>query len=175
MAVDKAKAILRGYARNEADERRLRAAGVRTIYRADKGEVIGKFKMRHGELLGVVDSLRAFGEAKGAMVAATKAMAAFGAAIVDIDTGLRSDRDGAEMLYQATTLRNLSAAAALAMQGASVKARTKGRLSETQARRVWKDGRYSVAEALELMTGWSQRAAYQHFGKRDVGAGRRPR
>lgn len=170
-----ATAIRRGYARNESDAIRLKAAGIKTIYRGDKGETLGKFRMRPGELLAAVGGLKAFGEAKGAMVAATKLMASWGAAIVDVDTGLRSDRDGAEMMFEATKLRNLSPAAAATMQAASVKARVNGRMAENQARRIWKDSRYSVAEAIEIMVGWSQRAAYTTFGKRDIGAGRHPK
>lgn len=175
MANPTANTICRGYARNEADERLLRAANVKTIYRGDKGETLGKFRMRSGEILFVIDGLKAFGDAKSAMVAATKLVNSWGAAIVDVGSGLRSDRDGAEMLFEATKLRNLSPAVAKAMQKASAKTRTNGRMPDNQARRIWKDSRYSVAEAIELMHGWSQRAAYTTFGKRDIGAGRRPK
>lgn len=174
MANGTANAMLRGYARHERDEKRLRATGIKTIYRADKGETLGKFKMRAGELLFVVDGLKAFGEAKSAMVAATKLMASWGAAIVDMDTKLRSDRDGAEMMFEATKLRNLSPAAAKAMQRASVMARTADQMPDAPARRIWFDSRYSVADAIVLM-GCSQRAAYDRFGPRNLGAGRRPK
>ena len=61
--------IVRGFAKNQREEDALRDYGVTTIYRADRGEVLGKFRMRRGELLGVVN-LRAFGPARRDMVAA---------------------------------------------------------------------------------------------------------
>src|ERR1700730_13587256 len=98
MSHPQASGIIRGYARDKKDEARLRAAGVKTIYRADKGETPGKFKMRKGETLGVVDGLLAFGNAKSDMVAGVKLVHSWGASVRDAETGLCSRSDGAEMM-----------------------------------------------------------------------------
>lgn len=164
----------RGFAASATDEKRLRALGVRTIYRGDKGEVVGKFKMRRGELLGVVNGLRAFGEARRDMAAATKAVHAWGAAIIDAETGLRSDRDGVEMLSQSLAPRRPSDAYRAA-QAASVASRVKGRMPDRQALVIWRNPKLSVVEAIELMHRWSQATAYKRLGRRDVPAGRRPK
>jgi len=163
----------RGYARNQAEEAKLKSWGVKVVYRADKGETIGKFRMRSGETLAVTGGLRVFGETRGLMNEAVKAIKACGAVILDIDSGLRSDTDGVEMLHTALLPPVMTPDFLAAMQKASVEARIKGRMPESKARRIWFDGRYSVAEKLELMTKWSRRAAYATFGKTDAGVGRR--
>lgn len=168
--------ISRGFARNAKDEARLREVGIKTIYRQDKGEQIGKFQMRRNELLGVVDGLRAFGTARRDMVAAVKLVHGMGAAIVDAEyPELRSDRNGAAMLDKALAKFIPTPEQAAAMQEASVKARTKGRMADRTALAIWRNPKFSVHEAVALMTGWSQSAAYQKLGKRDVPAGRRPK
>lgn len=163
--------IARGFARNEREAEQL--SGITTIYRADKGETLRKFKMRPGELLGVVN-LRVFGETRYGMVAAVKAIHEMGAAIVDL-AGLRSDRDGAEMLDKALVKFVPSAAHAREMQRRSVLARTTGRMGKRDALIIWRNPRFSTYEALDLMRGWSQRAAYLNLGPRLIGPGRRPK
>ena len=176
MKSPKATAPERGFARNAADEKRLKLAGVRLVYRNDKpSEEWGKWRMRQGELLGVVDGLRAFGDNPGPINDAIKLVRSWGAAVIDVETGLRSDLDGVEMLHAALLPRFMTPDFLAEMQKKSVTARTEGRMSESKARRIWFDGRYSVAEKLALMTKWSRRAAYAKFGKTDAGPGRRTR
>lgn len=164
---------IRGYARNAADEKRLRDAGVKTIYRADKGETPGRFKMRKGELLGVVDGLRAFGEARRDLIAAERMIHGWGAVIADVETGLRSDRNGIEMMARALG-PNRPSAEFKEMQAKSVRERVKGRMPKREALAIWRNPKLSVREAIELMKGWTQTTAYNQLGKRDVPAGRRP-
>ena len=170
----KVTGISRGYAASLSDEKRLRALGVKTIYRGDKGETFGKFKMRKGERLGVVNGLLAFGSARREMVAAVKAVHAWGATIVDAETGLRSDKDGVEMMDLALAPRRPSDQYR-AMQAAGVRERVKGRMGKREALIIWRNPKLSVKEAIELMHKWSQATAYKQLGKRDVPAGRRPK
>lgn len=163
--------IARGYARNEREEQRLREAGIKTIYRGDRGEILGKFRMRKGELLGVVN-LRAFGTARKDMVAAVKQVHKWGAAVVSLD-GLRSDRDGAEMLDKALVKFVPTAEHAKEMQRRSVLARTEGRMSMRDAQSIWRNPRLTTLEAIDLMRGWSERRAYDKLGPRGVVVGRR--
>lgn len=166
--------IARGYARNEREEQRLKEAGITTIYRGDRGEVLGRFRMRPGELLGVVN-LRAFGTSRRAMVEAIKQVHAWGAVIVDVgaDHLLRSDRDGAEMLDRALVKFVPSAEHAKEMQRRSVLARTDGRMSMRDAQSIWRNPRLTTLEAIDLMRGWSERSAYAKLGQRGVVVGRR--
>ena len=165
-------AVARGFARNSADERRLKTAGVKTIYRADKGEMPGKFKMRRGELLGVVDGLLAFGTAKRDWTAAEKLVHSWGAVIFDVETKLRSDQNGATMFDYALRPRRPSETYQ-AMQAASVEKRTKdGRVGKRAAERIWRNQRLSVKEKVDL-TGWPQATLYNTFKKTNVPAGRR--
>lgn len=175
-------AIVRGFARDEKDENRLLAAGVKTIYRGDKGEILGKFKMRDKELLGVVDGLRAFGTTRSEMISAVKLMKSWGAAIIDAETKLRSDADGAEMLDDGLTKFHGEAKMpggsrqARLMQTKSVEIRTKGRMPRHEAEIIWKDtGAFTLPQALALMNGWSQSSAYRVLGDRGAKPGRRER
>lgn len=165
--------IVRGYAATKADKERLAAAGVRVIYRAYDGETLDRFKMRKGELLAVVGGLRAFGEARRDMVDAVKRVHATGAAILDLDTNLRSDRDGVEMLHRALSPKGPSAEFAAEMQAKSVRVRVKGRMDKRSALTIWRNPKFSTAEAIELMSKWTQATAYKQLGRRDVPAGRR--
>ena len=166
--------ISRGYARNAKDEARLRAKGVKIIYRADKGETLGQFKMRQGEYLGVVDGLKVFGDGKREMVAGVRKVHELGATIIDVETDKCSRRDGAEMLVDAIAPLRPSDEYK-SMQAASVRERVKGRMDKRTALTIWRNPKLSVGEAIELMTKWTQATAYKRLGKRDVPAGRRPK
>ena len=166
--------IHRGYAANGADEKRLREAGVKVIYRGDKGEPIGRFRMRSGELLGVVNGLRAFGDARREMVSAVTEIHLQGAVIIDAEIGLRSDKNGVEMLNLALAPRRPSDDYRKA-QAAGVANRTKGRMGKREALIIWRNPKLSVRECIELMHKWSQATAYKQLGRRDVPAGRRPK
>lgn len=165
--------IARGYARNEREEQKLREARIAIIYRGDRGEVLGRFKMRPGELLGVVN-LRAFGSARRDMVEAIRQVHKWGAAVVDLN-GLRSDRDGAEMLDRALVKFVPSAEHARELQRRSVLARTEGRMHKRDAQSIWRNPRLTTLEAIDLMRGWSERSAYNVLGPRGVVVGRRPK
>jgi hypothetical protein len=167
--------IARGFARNSADEKRLRAAGVKTIYRADKGELPGnrqgQFRMRKGELLGVVDGLLAFGGAKRDWTDAETLVHGWGAAIYDVERKQRSDQNGALMFDYANRPRRPSETYK-AMQAASVESRTEGRMGKRAAEKIWRNQRLSVKEKVDL-TGWPQATLYNTFKKTNVPAGRR--
>jgi len=156
--------ITRGYARNESDSKRLKAAGVKTIYRADKGETLDRFKMRAGEFLGVVDGLRAFG-GKRDIGQAVKLVHSWGAIVIDAETGLQSRHDGVEMMRQALAPQ-LKPGRAEEMQALSVKSRLNdGRVSERKAKMIWRNLSFTITEAVEL-TGWPQSTLYFEFGPR---------
>lgn len=176
----KAITIIRGFARNAADEARLKAAGVAKIYRQDKpAEQWGKWRMRRGEALGVVDGLRAFGTTRGAMMDALRKVHGWKAVIRDAETGERSDVNGAEMLDRG--LSKVVAAArgpdterARAMQAKSVKARKDdGRMPARQAAYMWKHRPDLSNEEIAEATGWPWRTLHNKFKSRGLPRGRR--
>ena|ERR1019366_264873 len=161
-----ATGITRGYAANAADEKALKASGVKTIYRGDKGETLGKFKMRKGEALGVPRGYPTFGTARSDWTKAEEMVHSWGAFIVDIPTGLRSDRNGARMFANALSPPRPTETYK-AMQAASVEARTEGRMSWRRAEKIWFNGKLKLAEKVELI-GIPQATLYNHFGKTTV-------
>ena len=159
--------ITRGYARDQKDFDRLKAAGVKTIYRADKGETLDKFRLRAGETLGVVDGLRAFGKHSAKMRDAVKTVHGWGASIVDVDSGLNSRSDGVEMHAKATIPASLmTPERAREMQEASAKKRTDGRWSPADAKRAWHSGAIKDGDEFKALTGWPPSTAYNKFGPR---------
>jgi hypothetical protein len=169
---------IRGYARNEKDAKRLEAAGLlpRQIYRADKGQTLDKFKMRQGEYLGVVDGLLAFGKGRRDIGAAVKTIHLWGAAVLDVETGCRSNQHGVKMLNAALDPPKPSAEymAELARQKAEKRRDANGVMSKRDAIVHWRNPKLSVKEAIDLMHGWKTANAYKVLGRRDVPAGRRP-
>jgi hypothetical protein len=169
----------KGYARNSRDEERLIAAGLRErqIYLEGRGnESFGKWKMRKGEELGVVNGLRALGDSRQQIVARVSQVHQWGAVVVDAETGKRSDRHGVEMLDEALARikgERTIGSRAKDMQAASVKARTKGRMPQREAMAIWRDPALTGGEAIQKMTGWERGTAYKTFGKRGVPVGRR--
>ena len=169
----------RGYARDAKDEKRLIAAGVpaRSIYREDRGaEQFGQWKMRTGETLAIVNGLHAFGETRKAMMAALDKVESWGAVIVDVETGLRSDKNSAKLLDLGIRKRNgglsMKDGQAEEMQEASVRARLKGRMPIRSAKARWMNPELTTKQALKQMRGWSQGTAYRAFGKRGTPPGR---
>jgi len=157
-----ATGIARGYATSAADEKALKAAGIKTVYRGDKGETPGKFKMRKGELLGVPRGLLTFGPARADWTAAEEIVHSWGAAILDLATGLRSDRNGAKMFgYALNPPRPTETYQA--MQAASVEARVGGRMSRRRAEKIWFNDKLKIKEKVEL-TGIPQATLYNMFG-----------
>jgi hypothetical protein len=169
----------RGYARNAKDEKRLIDAGVpaRSIYRQDRGaEQFGQWKMRKGETLAVVNGLYAFGVTRKAMMAALDQVQKWGAVIVDVETGHRSDNGSAKLLDLGLRRRHgelaMKDGQAEEMQEASVLARLKGRMPIRNAKVFWMNPELTTKQALHRMRGWSQGTAYRAFGKRSVPSGR---
>ncbi len=170
----------RGYARNTKEEQQLIAAGLKpdAIYLEGRGaERLGRVGMRSGELLATVDGLRALGSGRQEIVDAVKRIHKVGAAVVDIETGERSDRDGVEMLHSALMRirgeRVMPPGKAEAMQALSVQVRTDGRLPHNAALVPWRNPLLSTAQAIQEMPGWTSTTAYRTFGPRGVPAGRR--
>jgi hypothetical protein len=169
----------RGYARDARDEKRLVAAGVpaRSIYREDRGaEQWGKWKMRAGETLAIVDGLHAFGKTRKGMMAALDLVESWGAVIVDVESGLRSDKNSAKLLDLGLRKRHGELAMvpgqAESMQEASVLARLRGRMPFRSAKVRWMNPELTTKQALKQMRGWSQGTAYRAFGKRGTPPGR---
>jgi len=50
-----------------------------------------------------------------------------------------------------------------------------GVMGVREATIIWRNPKFSVAEAIDLMPGWRPATAYKVLGKRDVPAGRRPK
>jgi hypothetical protein len=172
--------IVRGYARDEKDAKRLIAKGLkeRQIYRRDHNEELGHFKMRRGELLGVVDGFRVFGDSRSEIMKAVRLIQSWEAVAIDVESGERSDRNGAEMLDRGLSKRVAEermpgGKRARDMQAASVKARVNGRMPEREALKFWRDATLTGPQALACMTKWSYRAAYDKLGKRNLPPGRR--
>lgn len=170
---------VRGYARHEKDAKRLEAAGLlpRQIYRADKGQTLDKFKMRPGEFLGVVDGLLAFGKGRRAIDAAVKLVHSWGATVLDVETGRNSRDSGVQMLNEALDPPKPSPEymAELARQKAVQRRKDNGVMGAREATIIWRNPKFSVAEAIDLMHGWKAANAYKVLGRRDVPAGRRPK
>src|ERR1035437_1458769 len=169
--------ITRGYARNERDEKRLIAAGVKKIYREDRGvEQWGNWKFRKGETLGVVNGLLAFGTNRRAMMKALDMAAAWGAGVVDVETGYRSDNGSAKLLDLGLAKRHgemaMKPGQAEAMNEASIAARTKGRMPQRSALVHWRNPELTAKQALRRMKGWSRGTAYKVLGGRGVPSGR---
>lgn len=171
--------IHRAFARNSKDEKWLIAAGVPAgkIYREDRGsEQWGKWKMRKGENLGVVNGLLAFGTNRKEMMQALDLVASWGAIIVDVETGYKSNNGSAKLLDLGLAKRHgelaMKPGQAKAMNGASVEARTKGRMPKRSALIHWRNPELTAKQAIRLMRGWTRPTAYNQLGKRGVPSGR---
>jgi hypothetical protein len=169
----------RCYAPNKDAYRRLLAAGVppAKIYDADKGQTPDKFKMRKGEYLGVVGGLLAFGPGRRRIDAAVRKLHAEGAAVLDIESGLNSRDHGVRMMNDALDPPKPSPEymAELARQKAEKRRKDNGVMGNREATIIWRNPKFSVAEAIDLMPGWRPATAYKVLGKRNVPAGRRPK
>jgi hypothetical protein len=168
----------RGYARNERDELLLLSLGLNSerIYLEGRGaETLDRIIMRQGELLATVGGLRALGNSRRDIVAATRRVHDMGAAVLDIETMARSDQRGAEMLDRAIADLNgelsMRPGQAREMQRKSVRSRIGDRMSQREAMKHWRDPRLSNGEAIRRMPGWSVRTAYMKLGKRGLPCG----
>jgi hypothetical protein len=169
------KKIIRGFARTEKDEARLLACGVpdKAIYRAYRDQPFETVMLKSGDELHVVDGFRAISSGRTAIVAAYKRVHDMGATIVDAETKQNSREHGVEMLDEALKPKKPSAEHMRMMQAKAAELKRQERISESAAQKFWRNSKLSVQEALELMTGWTQSAAYKVFGPRNFGAGRR--
>jgi hypothetical protein len=172
----------RGYARNGRDELILIDSGLKAdrIYLEGRGfETLARINMRPGELLATVGGLRALGDSQRDIIEAARRFHDAGAAVLDIETGWRSDQRGAEMLDRALMRlrgeRVMPEGKAAAMQAKSVKARIGDRMPRRQAAMIWKDPRLTIGEAIAQMPGWSARTAYALLGPRGLPVGPRGR
>jgi len=102
-----------------------------------------------------------------------------GAAVYDVETGLRSDRDDVDMLDIGLSRlhreASMSPGQAIAMQKASVESRLSKRMPNREALVPWRDPAKTPQEAVEEMWGWSIGTAYRVLGPRGTGAGRKPK
>lgn len=169
----------RGYAPDKKTFARLVAAGVSPakIYLGYEKQTPDKFKMRPGEYLGVVNGLLAFGKGRRGIDAAVRKIHAEGAAVLDVETGLDSREHGVRMMNEALDPPKPSKEymAELARQKAIVNRIAKGAMLERDAIIIWRNPKFSVKEAIDLMHGWKPATAYKVLGRRDVPAGRRPK
>lgn len=169
----------RGYAPDKKALARLVAAGVSAakVYEAEKGQTPDKFKMRNGEYLGVVNGLLAFGKGRREIDRLVRKFHAEGASILDVETGLDSREHGVRMMNEAMDPPKPSKEymAELARQRGIVSRIAKGMMLERDAIVIWRNPKFSVTEALDLMHGWRKDTAYRTLGRRDVPAGRRPK
>ena len=172
MKLKAAIGITKAYAAHKADEATLRKEyGVTiAIYRGDKGETVDKIRMRAGELLGVPRGLLTFGPNRSDWLKAEKAISDRGAAILDLSTGLRSDRHGARMFNDAQYPPRDKESYQEA-QAKSVKART-GYTDATkrQAEKIWFTEGLSIRKK-EALSGIPQSTLYHWFGKTTVPKG----
>lgn len=167
----------RWYASDAKAEARLLALGAteRGLYRGYKGQEIGKFRMRPGEFLGVVDGYRAFGRGKREITKAVDAIHADGATVLDVETG-KDSRNHGHVLFDAATAprrQNDEDRKLMAEQRADAYRKKHGMASKKEAHIIWHKIGPSV-EAKAAATGWSRAALYGEFGKTGAPSGRRP-
>ena len=171
-----APVAVRWYAPDAKAEARLLALGApqRAIYRGWKGETPGKFKMRDGEFLGVVDGLLAFGRTRRQIGAVVALIHSWGDTVLDCETGRDSCRHGVSMLNDALDPPQPSAEYLARITAEKREAwRVKNRvMPKAQAFPIWRNPAMSVAEKLALMQGWTKDIAYREFGHTGRPAGR---
>lgn len=161
--------IAKAYAATKADEKALRAYGVKAgdIFCGYAGETIAEIKMRSGELLGVPRGLLTFGPNRSDWLKAEKAVSDRGAAIYDFASGLRSDKHGARMFndaqYPPRAKEDYQSA-----QEKSVLSRVGDRTDKKKrAAIIWADPDLSIKKK-EAMSGIPQSTLYYWFGKTTV-------
>ena len=169
---------IRWYAPDEKAFKRLAGLGApeRAIYRGWKGEIPGKFKMRRGEVLGVVDGYSAFGNGKRAITKAVDAIHADGATVLDVETGRDSRTHGHILFDEATKPRGRSPEYRKMMAEGRADAYRKkhGQMAKANAFVIWRKAGMSVDEKAEV-TGWSRASLYKAFKKTGAPAGRPPK
>ena len=183
--------MLRGYTRHlknyatSTQERRLRDAGVKIIYRDDLPDAISS--LRKGDMLAVT-GLFVLGTNRPAIVGVLDRIHAIGAAVYDVVTGWDTNGHKAAAL-----LSNAVAALANKERGpdraTAQEAGRKGALSDkrrarkmpmSEAEQYWHDKRLTNDEAMAQVNGhpdysrtWSYSTLYRHLGPRGTVPGPR--
>jgi hypothetical protein len=170
---------VRWYAPDQKAFDRLVALGAteRAIYRGWKGELPGKFRMREGEVLGVVDGFRAFGTGKREIKKAIGSIHDCGAFVQDVETGQDSCRHGHLLFDAATSPRRHSAEYRRQMADEKAEARRvkAGGLSNREAQIVWQKASAMSADERAEYIRIPRSTLYKMFGKSGAPAGRRPK
>ena len=131
--------------------------------------------LRGGEVLECAAGLRTLGSSRVQIMEAHALVRKAGKAVLDPETGMRSDRDGAEMLDRALakiryekTMPSEGRAKEIGSLGGKARAKKiqDERLPERAAKKIWFNIHLSTAEAIERMPGWSKETAYRYFKKR---------
>lgn len=179
--------FVRPYRGRSGDEQEavLEAEGVKPIYSTSRGETLDNALQRlrrRGELLATAGGLRVLADTRREIVIAEAKIRRNGWAVIDLDTGERSDRDGASMMDQAikrvhgeARMPDLGKARERGRMGGKAKGQSalSRRMPKRAAQRFWSDPLLTGDQALEQMTGWTKETAYRHLGPRETPAGRR--
>ena len=170
---------VRWYAPDEKAAARLLALGAteRGLYRGWKGQIPGKFKMRPGEFLGVVDGLRAFGTGKRVINQMVEAIHSDGATVLDLETGKDSRTHGTAMFSEATGPLRMSAEFKRKMADEKAEARRikAGGMAKREAQIEWKKAGIMSADERAELIGIPRSTLYALFGPSGATAGRRPK
>ena len=168
----------RWYAPDEKTQKRMIVLGVPKgkIYMGwTKAECWERVTMRNGEVLGVVDGLRAFGKTKRPVKLAVTHFHDQGATVLDIETGKDSRAHGIAMLDEIEKPPKPSAEYLAKLQEERREAwrQKHGVMPKAKAYIIWRHPVMSVAEKLDLMHGWTKDVAYREFKETGRPAGRR--
>lgn len=170
---------VRWFAPDAKAETRLLALGApqRAIYRGWKGELPGKFKMRQGEFLGVVDGYRAFGTGIRAITKAVDLIHKDGATILDVETGQDSRTNGHTLASEATGPRRQSAEykRKMADEKAEKRLESKAGMSKHEIEIEWKKPGIMSADERAKYLRIPRATLYAKFGPSGASAGRRPK
>lgn len=170
----------------ERQEEILRAAGVKRIYVEGRGleDLAAALRaVRGDEVLETVGGYRSFGMTRAEIMVQVAVVEKSGKVLQDVETGLRSDKNGASLLDSA--LKKIKGEKSI---GSSERAREMGsaggiakgkkaaadRMPEEKARKIWFNLRLpSNQAAIDRMTNWSRETAYRKFGPSGRPTGRR--
>ena len=169
---------VRWFAPDEKAADRLLALGAteRGLYRGWKGQIPGKFKMRPGEFLGVVDGYRAFGTGIRAITKAVDLIHADGASVLDVETGKDSRTHGHALISEATGPRRMSAEykRKMADEKAEKRLESKAGMSKHEIQIEWKKPGIMSADERAKYLRIPRATLYAKFGPSGASAGRRP-
>ncbi len=170
---------VRWYAPTQKAFDRLAALGApkRAIYEGWKAEHWSKFKMRQGEVLGVLDGYRAFGDGVRIITKALDHFHGHGATIVDIETGRDSRAHGHILMAEATSPRRQSAEykRKMADEKAEKRLESKAGMSKHEIEIEWKKPGIMSADERAKYLRIPRATLYAKFGPSGASAGRRPK